>query len=143
MRPDLKMLLYILSVDNQAHSDYRCYQRAVFAAFGMQRGGLLQMPSGARIRMRYVIDERPASAALEGEMAAHGDVLRLPGSATCLGKIIAAVKHLSSRSRRSFDVVLFSDDDAVIHPQRFFYDLAEQRPRDVPIVCADRGSNAR
>lgn len=85
--------------------------------------------------MFYVIElKADRSVALEAEMAGTGrqDVLELPRLSTCLSKIIACLKYaahvqvsLSSGHVSRFDSVVISDDDAVIHPQRFLLDMAE------------------
>ena len=122
------VLLYVLSVDDAAHSTYRCYQRTIFTeAFGMAFGGRMRVDAFRSVALSYVIDgTATATQQLQLEARTHGDVLLLPHAQTCLGKVFAALRQLRD-SRVAYDAVLFSDDDAFIHPHRLALDLAEVR----------------
>ena len=117
------MLLYLLSVDSGLHAAYRCKQRAFFAAMGVSEGSASRIDAWRSLELRYLLDDRPPSPQLVVELAAHRDLLRLRGAQTCLGKVIAAVRHLRAGPR--FDAVVFSDDDAVVHPHRLTLDMFE------------------
>ena len=116
-----RTLLYVLSVDAPLHHRYRCMQRTILAALGLQRG-FLQVDMLRSIRLWYVFDRAaPTSDDLRLEQR-RGDVLRLDAGATCLGKVIAAIQHAATRR---FEAMVLSDDDAFIHPQRLALDIAE------------------
>ena len=120
------LLIYVLTVDTPIHSRLRCYQRAALAAFGVQPGGHLQVDTLRTAQIVYVLHDRGEAASAESrrEAATLRDVLLLPASQTCLGKVIAALRHLE-RSSAKYDGVLFTDDDALLHPQRLVLDMAQ------------------
>ena len=131
-------LLMVLSVDSPVHNKFRCYHRAAHAQLGILNGHMA-MDAGRGhshvLRMLYVLEMQvDRSVAFEAEMAGAGrhDVIELPRSSTCLHKIIACIKYAAHVQRSPpsghlsrFDSVVISDDDAVIHPQRFILDMAE------------------
>ena len=60
------------------------------------------------------------------------DLLELDDAATCLGKVIACLRHAArlftsadGRARHRYDSIILSDDDAVFHPARLVLDIAE------------------
>jgi len=78
--------------------------------------------------------QKSRSAQLEAEMAGVGkmDLLELDDAATCLGKVIACLRHAArlftsadGRARHRYDSIILSDDDAVFHPARLVLDIAE------------------
>ena len=119
------LLIYVLSVDSPLHSRYRCYQRAALAAFGV-KGGHLRVDALRTVQVLYVLHDRGEAASAESrrEAATLGDVVTLQSSQTCLGKVLQALFHLK-RSGARYDGVLFTDDDAVLHPHRLALDMAE------------------
>ena len=119
------LLIYVLSVDSPLHSRYRCYQRAALAAFGV-KGGHLRVDALRTVQVLYVLHDRGEAASAESrrEAATLGDVVTLQTSQTCLGKVLQALFHLK-RSGALYDGVLFTDDDAVLHPHRLALDMAE------------------
>lgn len=136
--PAHSSLLMVLSVDSPVHNKFRCYHRATHSNLGILNGHMALDAGGGhshRLRMFYVLDLKAnRSAALKSEMDGAGrhDVLELPRSSTCLSKIIACLKyaaHVQLSPARGhwtrFDSMVISDDDAVIHPQRFILDMAE------------------
>ena len=100
-------LLYILTVDNPVHAGYRCMQRATFAAMGLSRGWA-QIDQWRTIQLAYIFDNSTPSAELLLEKDTTNDVLRLPSGLTCLGKVIAAIKHSATIK---FDSLILSDDE--------------------------------
>ena len=120
------LLVYVLTVDTPNHSRLRCYQRAALASFGVKPGGHLRVDALRTVQVVYVLHDKGDAASAESrrEAASLGDVVALPTSQTCLGKVIAALRHLQ-RSGARYDGVLFSDDDALLHPQRLTHDMAE------------------
>lgn len=120
------MLMYVLSVSNPSHDAYRCYHRASLQAFGMQHG-FLRVDELRTLRHYYVVhrddtDIVERRRSLDAEARHHQDLLQLPESSTCLGKVIKCLQHAKTEK---YDSVLFSDDDAWIHPYRFVLDVAE------------------
>ena len=119
------LLLYVLSVDDHVHSKYRCFQRTVFLeAFGLQFGGFVRIDEFRTVRLTYVLEDTKATAESVLEASRHGDVLRLASAQTCLGKVIAALRQIRLTGVH-YNAVLFSDDDAFIHPHRLALDMAE------------------
>ena len=118
------LLIYVLSVDTVHHSRYRCYQRAALSALGVV-DGFLRVDEWLTLSVTYVLNNRgdSASPSSRHEMAMRKDVLLLRDAQTCLGKVIAALAHLDSKG--GFDGVLFTDDDAFLHPQRLAMDMAQ------------------
>jgi hypothetical protein len=121
------LLVLILSVDDHTHSSYRCWQRSTLAAaFGVGHGGRLRIDALRTMRFTYVLDgSAEPSSSLRLETSLHADILRLPRAQTCLGKVIAALRHLHRSEAEAYDAVLFSDDDAWLHPHRLAFDFAE------------------
>ena len=120
------VLLYVLSVDDHVHSKYRCFQRTVFVeAFGLQFGGFLRIDEFRTMALTYVLEDTKVTAESVLEASRHGDVLRLANAQTCLGKVIAALRQIHRHPGVQYNAVLFSDDDAFIHPHRLALDMAE------------------
>ena len=134
------MLVYVLSVDNPRHNIFRCYHRAAHEALGLERSRLADRQRS--LRVVYVLDDdvkRARTPVLRDELLRHTDVLLLPNSHTCLGKIIACFRHAAATLAKSagggvaavddsfgsFDSFMISDDDAFFHPTRLLADVAE------------------
>lgn len=130
--PSHSTLLYVLSVDSPEHNARRCYHRAMHRYLGVHDGRMtlaLDEVHRYRLRLFYVLDlQRTRSVVLQTELAGPGqhDLLELRHSATCLQKIIACLRHANAAaSAHGYDSIVIGDDDAVFHPHRFMFEMAE------------------
>ena len=106
-------LLYILTVDNQPHAWFRCMQRAAFDALGL-RQGFLQVDEWRTLRLAYVFDDgqRQSPQLMLERRHNSGDMLFVPAGLTCLGKIIASIRHAATTK---FNALVLSDDECARH----------------------------
>jgi len=125
-----RLLLYVLSSSSKQHSTWRQYQRQTFlSAFGMRRGGRMEVTPTYGLQLFYVLDRSEQSASTREEQARHDDLLVVRNATGCVSKIITGLRDAAVRERADGQIraVLFSDDDAFIHPYRLLSDLAEHR----------------
>ena len=125
----LRVVLYVLSMDRWPFRRNRCMQRHIFSVYGM-RDGWLTTARGQHLRIFYALDAGvTVSKMLEQETLANSDIVMLPSSQTCLGKVIACFRHAVTLGDIA-DAIAFTDDDAFVHPQRHLDDLNEHISRN-------------
>ena len=73
------------------------------------RQGFVQVDEFRTLKLAYVFNlYSTASPELTLEMQSNRDVLRLPAGLTCLGKVIASIRHAATQA---FDALVLSDDE--------------------------------
>eukprot|EP00312_Isochrysidales_sp_CCMP1244_P025043 CAMPEP_0202774096 /NCGR_PEP_ID=MMETSP1388-20130828/45797_1 /ASSEMBLY_ACC=CAM_ASM_000864 /TAXON_ID=37098 /ORGANISM="Isochrysis sp, Strain CCMP1244" /LENGTH=504 /DNA_ID=CAMNT_0049443145 /DNA_START=36 /DNA_END=1551 /DNA_ORIENTATION=- len=121
------VMLYVLSMDKEPFRHNRLNQRTTLHAFGIVTARPFEVAPGHVLRLRYVLDATvPRSDAVQRELDLYGDLLWLPDSHTCLGKVLVAIRHSTTLSF-PVDAIAFTDDDAFLHPGRFLDQLAEAK----------------
>mmetsp|Transcript_2040 Transcript_2040/g.6114 ORF Transcript_2040/g.6114 Transcript_2040/m.6114 type:complete len:456 (-) Transcript_2040:203-1570(-) len=121
------VMLYVLSMDKEPFRQNRLNQRTTLHAFGIVTARASEVAPGHVLRLRYVLDAKVArSDAVQRELGLYGDLLWLPDSHTCLGKVLVAIRHSTTLSF-PVDAIAFTDDDAFLHPGRFLDQLAEAK----------------
>ena len=95
-----RLLLYVLSSSSKQHSTWRQYQRQTFlSAFGMRRGGRMEVTPTYGLQLFYVLDRSEQSASTREEQARHDDLLVVRNATGCVSKIITGLRDAAVRER--------------------------------------------